>query len=131
MQTAMPLRERFCVYAVPNVIGPAGFAMAETAALRSGMARKACANGAAILAKRNTPFSSSTINALHAGVAAGRWNGCNSPFRGAAPMRGRRHVRPIARLARRGAILCSGEKSLLGQEEFPVFRRNRESAASC
>jgi len=30
----MLLRERFCVYAVPNVIGPAGFAIAETAALR-------------------------------------------------------------------------------------------------
>ncbi len=76
----MPLRERFCVYAVPNVIGPAGFAIAETAALRSGMPRKARANGAAILAKRNTPFSSSTVNALHAGVAAGRWSGCNIPL---------------------------------------------------
>src|SRR5258705_8639201 len=109
MQAAMLLRERFCVHAVLNVIGPAGFAMAETAALRSGMPREARANGAAILAKRNAPFSSSTINALHAGVAAGRWSGCNIPLRG-RPMRGRRHVCRIARVTDRCAILCLRRK---------------------
>jgi hypothetical protein len=75
MQAAMPLRERFCVYAAPNVIGPAGFAMAETAALRSGMPRKARANGRRHFGKTKYPFffehiqcpARSAIDAWHHG----------------------------------------------------------------
>jgi len=131
MQTIMPSRERFCVYAAPNVSGPAGFAMAETVALRSGMPREARANGRRHFGKTKYPFFFE-----HNQCAARRRRGWPlerlqqlSPR--ARQMRGRRQVRLIARLARRGAILCSDEKSLFGQEEFPVFRRNRESAASC
>jgi hypothetical protein len=126
MQTIMPSRERFCVYAAPNVSGPAGFAMAETVALRSGMPREARANGRRHFGKTKYPFFFEHIqcparSAMDAGIAAGRWSGCNSSLRGRAKCAAGDRVRLIARLARRGAILCSDENPCSGKKNSLFF----------
>jgi len=130
MQTIMPSRERFCVYAAPNVSGPAGFAMAETVALRSGMPREARANGRRHFGKTKYPFF---FEHIQCPVRRRRWSGCNSSLRGRAKCAAgdRSALSPAWRAAAQFSVPtknpCSGKKNSL----FFGGTGNRLQAVEC
>ena len=73
-------RERPRAHAALNINGSAGLLWSKRRQCDPECRTKPAPTAAAILAKRNTPFSSSRINAPHVDAGAGRWG----PYRRAA-----------------------------------------------
>jgi len=85
LRTAVPSRQQPRAHAAPYVTGPADLPCPKQRRCGPECHTKPAPTAAAILAKRNTPFSSSRINTLHAGVGARRCrNGPRSAPRCAA-----------------------------------------------
>jgi hypothetical protein len=109
----MPSRERSCAHAALNVNGSAGLLRSKRWRCNPECHTKPAPTAAVILAKRNTPFSSSRINAPHVDAGAGRWG----PYRRAA--RSPYGVSMTSRVPPRNSLFRR-KNSLFMQQDFPA-----------
>ena len=121
LRVAMPSRQQPRAHAAPYVTGPAELPRPKQRRCGPECHTKPAPTAAAILAKRNTPFSSSRINTLHAGVGGRRWSGRNG-LRSARPgVRPPAHPTyglpsaPLRNSVFRQKTPCSGDLSVSGK----------------